>query len=142
MDAESRVWNPTKQKTLYFLLGSALLAIATPAVIAVTQPAARFYLLQPMIFAGQIVPALVAAAVWLPWRSARANRVALVLSRLYFVGSALFYLPVITGILPTGGDMIGLGYFLFAVVSVVLIVAVTLIAFLISWVRERRAIFR
>jgi len=138
MDIESRFWTETKRRTLYFLFGSAALSVAAPALVAMTQPGARFYLLQPMIFAAQAIPNLVAAALWLPWRSARATRVTLLLSRLYLVASALFYVPVITGILPTGGDMIGLGYFLFAAVSVVLVVAVTAIALSVSWLHERR----
>lgn|SRR5690349_8289482 len=139
MENESRFWTVAKRKTLYFLLGSAALSIGTPAIVAMTQPGARFYLLQPMIFAAQTIPHLVAAALWLPWRSTRANGIALVLSRLCVIGSALFYIPLMTGILPTGGDMIGLGYILFATISVILIVAVTAIAFSVSWLGERRA---
>ena len=138
MHSESRFWDRSKRQTLYFLIGAAVLSIGTPAVGAATQAGACFYLLQPMIFITQLVPNLVAAVLWLPWRSARANRVALALSCVYFVGSALFCIPVMTGILPTGGDMIGLGYFLFAAVSVVLVVAISAIAFSVSWLRERR----
>jgi hypothetical protein len=142
MENDSRFWTSPKRKTLRFLVGSAVLSIGTPAVVSMMQPGARFYLLQPMIFAGQAIPSLVAAALWLPSRSARGSRVALVLSRLLFVASLLFYIPVVTGILPTGGDMIGLGYFLVAAASLVLVVAVTAIAFSVSWLRERRAIAR
>jgi len=138
MDTESRLWNRTKQKTLYFLLGSAFLSIGTPAVVALTQPGARFYLLQPMIFAGQAFPNLLAAGLWLPWRSARAERVGRRLAVLLFVASVLLYIPVLTGILPTGGDMIGLGYILIALITTGSILAATLVAFGVSWMLAKR----
>jgi len=139
MDIESRFWNPTKLKTLYFLLGSALLAMATPAIVAITQPGARFYLLQSIVFIAQAIPTLVAAVLWLPWRSARATRIGLLLARLLFVASVVFYIPILTGIVPTGGDMIALGYVLFAFVTLVSILTVTAVAFTVSWMLGRRA---
>ena len=138
METESRSWNRTKQKTLYCLLGSALLSIGTPAVVAWTQPGARFYLLQPIIFAGQALPNLLAAGLWLPWRSARAERVGLRLAVLLFAASALLYIPVLTGILPTGGDMIGLGYILIALITMASILAATLVGFGVSWMLAKR----
>jgi hypothetical protein len=138
MDTESRFWNRTKKKTVYFLLGSAVLSIGTPAIVAAIQPGARFYLLQPIVFVGQTIPHLVAAALWLPWRSARASKVGLILAGLLFGASVLFYVPILTGIVPTGGDMIALGYLLFAFVTVVLILATTGVAFTASWALGRR----
>ena len=138
MNTESRLWTRTKQKTLYFLLGSALLSIGTPAVVALTQPGARFYLLQPMIFAGQVFPNLLAAGLWLPWRSARTERVGLRLAVLLFAASVLLYIPILTGILPTGGDMIGLGYILIALITTVSILAATLVGFGVSWMLAKR----
>jgi len=131
-------WTRTKRRTLYLLAGSAVLSVGTPAIVAATQPGARFYLLQPVVFGAQVVPNLVAAALWLPWRSARAGKVALVLAGILFVGSALFYLPMATGLVPTGGDMIALGYILFAIVTLAAILASTLIAFLLSWILAKR----
>ena len=138
MDNESRFWTRTKQKTLYFLLGSAALSIGTPAVVALLQPGARFYLLQPIVFGAQVIPNLVAAALWLPWRTARACKVGLILAGLLFGASVLFYVPMLTGIIPTGGDMIALGYLLFAFVTLVSILVVTAIAFAVSWMLGRR----
>jgi putative effector of murein hydrolase LrgA (UPF0299 family) len=135
---DSVFWTRTKLRTLYLLAGSAVLSIGTPAVVAMTQPGARFYLLQPIVFGAQVVPNLVAAALWLPWRSARASTVALILAGVLFVASLLFYIPVITGIVPTGGDMIALGYILFAIVTVAAIVVSTVVAFAVSWMLERR----
>jgi len=138
MDSTPRFWTATKQKTLYFLLGSAVLSIGTPAIVAATQAGARFYLLQPIVFVAQVIPNLVATALWLPWPSARASKVALLLARIFFFASALFYIPVMTGILPTSGDMIALGYVLFAMVTVAAILVATVVAFAVSWILARR----
>ncbi len=138
MSEDSDFWTDTKRKTAWCLLGAALLSIGTPAIVALTQPGARFYLLQPMIFAGQVLPNLLAAGLWLPWRSARASKVGLLLALLLFVASALLYIPVVTGILPTGGDMIALGYILVALVTTASILIATLVAFSVSWVLNRR----
>lgn len=138
MSAESVFWTRTKRRTAGFLLGAAVLSIGTPAVTAFTQPGARFYLLQTMVFAGQVFPNLLAAGLWLPWRSAWASKVGLWLSAVLFGASALFYLPVMTGIVPTGGDMIALGYLLFAIVTSISIVVVTLLTFGVGAFLERR----
>ena len=100
MDNRSRFWTTTKRRTLYLLLASAVLSVATPAIVAATQPGARFYLRYPLIFGAQLVPSLMAAALWLPWRSARATTTGLVLASVLCIGSVLFYLPVATGIIP------------------------------------------
>jgi hypothetical protein len=134
----SHFWTKPKLRTLYLLGGTALLSIGTPAIIAIAQPGARFYLLQPMIFAAQIVPNVIAASLWLPWRSAHAQAVGFVLARVLFVASALFYLPIVTGIVPTGGDMIGLGYMLIAIVTGIAIAIATMIGFAVSWALQRR----
>lgn len=138
MDDDSVFWTRTKRRMLYLLAGSAALSIGTPAIVAATQPGARFYLLQPIVFGAQVIPNLVAAALWLPWRSARASKVGLLLATLLFVASVLFYLPVLTGIVPTGGDMIALGYLLFAFVTLVSILVVTAVAYTVSWMLARR----
>ncbi len=138
MDNHSRFWTSTKKRTAYFLVGSAVLSIGTPAIVAATQPGAAFYLLQPVVFVGQAIPNIVAAALWLPGRSARAVKIGLVLAGVLFVASALFYISILTGILPTGGDMIALGYLVFASVTVVAILTATGIAYIVSSRLEKR----
>lgn len=138
MNTDAPFWTRTKVKTLYLLAGSAVLSIGTPAIVAATQPGARFYLLQPVVFGAQVVPNLVAAALWLPWRSARATKVGFILAGLLCGGSILFYLPILTGVVPTGGDMIALGYLLFAFVTLVSILVATVVAYIVSWMLERR----
>ena len=47
-------------------------------------------------------------------------------------------LPIVTGIVPAGGDMIGLGYMLIALATAVAIAIATIIGFAISWALQRR----
>jgi len=61
-----------------------------------------------------------------------------VLAGVLFVASALFYIPIITGLVPTGGDMIALGYVLFAIVTLISILVATVIGFAVSWMLARR----
>lgn len=138
MSDEPGFWTPTKQRTAWLLLGTALLSIGTPLVVSLTQPGKRFYLLQRVVFAAQVVPNLLAVALWLPWRSAWASKVGLWLSAVLFVASALFYLPPMTGIVPTSGDMIALSYIFFAIVTGISIVIVTVLGFGIGAFLERR----
>lgn len=127
----------TKRRTLYFLLGGLVLAIGTPAYLGLTRPGMAAYLLNPEIIAAQSVPYFLSAGLWLPWRSPRAGAVGQVLAGLLFGVAALLYIPMLTGLLATGGDMVGLGFFLIAAVSTVSIFLVTLVAFGVLWVRQR-----
>jgi hypothetical protein len=129
----------SRRKTLYFLLGSLLLSVGTPAYLALTRSGARFYLLHPAIFALQIIPYVLAAGLWLPWRSTRARRIAVWLAGTLFFADVLLYVPILTGLLSTGGDMIALGFFMIAIVTTACILVATLAAFGVSWIRHRGA---
>ena len=126
-----------RRNTLFWLLGATALAVGTPAVVGLTSSAARFYLLQSYIFVVQAFPYLIAAALWLPWRSPDAVRIAQTLARALFYAAAVFYAAMLTGIFPIGGDMIGLGVILVALTTLALIVAATIVAFALLWVRRR-----
>ena len=126
----------TKRRTLYFLLGGLLLSIGTPAYLGLTRPGVAFYLHQPFIFAIQSVPFLVAAGLWLPWRSPRAGRIGHVLAPLLLIVVGLIYTPMLTGLWPTGGDMIGLGFILIAIGITLFILFGTLVAFGVLWLRS------
>jgi hypothetical protein len=127
----------TRRRTLYLLLGGLLLSVGTPAYLALTRSGARFYLLHPAIFALQIIPYVLAAGLWLPWRSTRTRRIAVWLAGVLFFADVLLYVPILTGLLPTGGDMIALGFFMIAIVTTACILAATLAAFGVSWMRQR-----
>jgi len=127
----------TRRNTLYFILGGLVLAVGTPAFLALTRPDLRFYLLQPVVFAAQPIPYLLAAGLWLPWRSPRATRLGQGLAAVLFVAAVLLYIPILTGLVPTGGDMVALGYLLMAMVTTVSVLCVTLVAFGTLWLRHR-----
>ena len=127
----------TQRRTLYLLLGGLLLSIGTPACLALVRPGAAPYLLQPQVFAAQALPYLLAAALWLPWRSPRAGTIAQTLAGLLFMVALLLYLPMLAGFWATGGDMIGLAFFLIAAGTTLSLLVVTLVAFGILWLRQR-----
>ena len=129
----------TRTKASCYVLGGLLLAVGQPVIAALTDPGIRFYMLQPLIYIVQPIPYAVAAALWLPWRSARSARVGLVLARLLFIGAALFYVPIIFGLVGTGSDMVGLGYILFSGVTTAAVLVATLLGFAISTILRRRA---
>ena len=129
----------TRTKAFSYILGGLLLAVGQPAISALTDPGQRFYMLQPLIYIWQPIPYVVAAALWLPWGSARAARVGLVLARLLFVCAALFYIPIMTGLVGSGSDMVVLGYILFSIVTTAAVLLATLIGFATSWIRRPRA---
>src|SRR5262245_48307332 len=106
---------PTKRRTLYFLLGGLLLSIGTPAYLGLPRPGLAGHLLNPIVFAAQSLPYFPAAGLWLPWRSARACAIGQVLAGLLFLVASLLYIPMITGLWATGGDMVALGFFLIAI---------------------------
>ena len=127
----------TKRRTLYFLLGGLLLSIGTPVYLGLARPGMAVYLLNPVVFAAQSLPYLLAAGLWLPWRSPRAGTIGQVLAGLLFLVAALLYIPMITGLWATGGDMVALGFFLIALGTSLSVLFVTLVAFAMLWLRLR-----
>jgi len=127
----------TKRRILYFLLGGLFLAIGTPAYLGLTRPGMSGYLLNPVVFAAQSLPYFLAAGLWLPWRSARASTIGQVLAGLLLLVASLLYIPMITGLWATGGDMVALGFFLIAIGTTVSLLLVSLVAFGILWLRQR-----
>ena len=63
----------------------------------------------------------------------------LVLASVLCVGSVLFDVPVATGIIPTGGDMMAVGYVVLALGTVVAVLAATAIGLAVVWTLETRA---
>lgn len=127
----------TKRRTLYLLLGGLLLSIGTPVYLALARPGMSVYLLHPAIFAAQALPYVVAAGLWLPWSSPHASTIGQVLAGLLFLVAVLLYIPMVTGLWATGGDMVGLGFFLIAICTTLSLLLVTLVAFGVLWLRHR-----
>jgi hypothetical protein len=127
----------TQRRTLYLLLSGLLLSVGTPLYIGLTRPDRAGYFLHPMIFGLQVFPYLLAAGLWLPWSSPRAGAVAQTLAGVLFLAAVLLYVPMITGLWSTGGDMVGLGFLLIAIVTTSCLLVVTLVAFGLLWLRHR-----
>jgi hypothetical protein len=113
-----------------------VLSVGTPLYIGLTRPDRAVYFLHPMIFALQAFPYLLAAGLWLPWSSPRAGAVAQKLAGVLFLAAVLLYVPMITGLWSTGGDMVGLGFLLIAIATTSCLLVVTLVAFGLLWVRR------
>lgn len=127
----------TRRRTIYLLLGGLLLSVGTPVYLALSHPGVAGYLLHPMIFAAQVLPYALAAGLWLPWSSPRAGSMGQALAGLLLLAALLLYVPMLTGLWATGGDMIGLGFFLIAICTAASILLVTLAAFGALWLRGR-----
>jgi hypothetical protein len=127
----------TKRRTVAFLLGGMLLSMGTPVFLGLTRPGLAVYLLHPAIFAAQALPYVVGAGLWLPWSSPRAGSIGQVLAGLLFLVAVILYLPIVTGLWATGGDMVGLGFFLIAIGTTLSLLLATLVAFGVLWLRHR-----
>jgi hypothetical protein len=129
--------NAARRQTLYFLIAGLVFSVGTPISLALTQPSAAGYLIQPVIFIGASLPYLLGAALWLPSRTRRVSRIGLILSGVLALSSCLLYAAILVGIIPTGGDMIGFGFLVIDAVTTIALIVVTLTAFAI--LRFRRS---
>lgn len=126
----------TRRRTLGLLLAGLLLAVGTPVYLAITR-GLEVYLLHPVILVGQAVPYLLAAALWLPWRSRPATSIGQGLAGVLFVTAGLIYVPMLTGYLSTGGDMVGLAFIAIEAVTTLTLLLATAIAYgLLYWHRH------
>ena len=128
----------TRRRTLGLLLAGLLLALATPGYLAFAHPGLRGYLLPPVLFAGQAAPYLLAAALWLPWRSPPATTIGLGLAGVLLLTAGLLYIPMLTGLVPMGGDMVGLAFVSIAAATALVLVVATLVAHGLLYLRRRR----
>jgi hypothetical protein len=102
------------------------------------RPGLAIYLLHPAIVVAQSLPYLVAASLWLPWRSPPAGRLGQWLARVLLLATAALYIPMLIGWWSTGGDMVGLAFFMIAAGLVVSILLATLVTYTALWLRARR----
>jgi ABC-type xylose transport system permease subunit len=133
----TRPVNTRRRRTLGFLLVGLLLAVATPGYLAWSL-GLEVYLLHPAIFAAQAVPYLLAGAFWLPFRTAPATSISQGLAGLLLIAAGILYVPMLTGLLPMGGDMVALAFALIDVVTLIFVLAVTAIAYLFLYADRRR----
>lgn len=59
------------------------------------------------------------------------------LAGLLLVVDVLLYIPILTDVVPTGGDMVGLGYVMIGLCTTIGVVVVTVVAFSVVWLRHR-----
>lgn len=123
------------------LLGAGLLlAVLTPAYIIHAVPSSAIYHRSVWIFVMQVVPYAVGAALWLPSRNPSAPRIALGLSILLLIAACVLYVPRLVHPEAGGGDMVGLGYILVCLVTTAMVLAISLVAVIVTWwsARARR----
>jgi len=103
-------------------------ALATPAYLIHVRPGSAVYHRNLFVFASQVIPYAVCAALWLPSRNASAPKIAFGLSTALFVAACLLYVPVFVHPEIVGGDM-SLGYILVCLVTTAAVVAISFVAF-------------
>ena len=74
---------------------------------------------------------------WAEFGCVSEGEVAKDLAGLLLLVASLLYIPMITGLWATGGDMVALGFFLIAIGTTVSLLLVSLVAFGILWLRQR-----
>jgi hypothetical protein len=126
----------SKRYVVGFLLAGFALALGTPLDLVRRAPHLSGYLLHPLILAGQTVPYLVCAALWLPWKARDAESTALILAAILLLAALVLYLPMLLARAP-GGDMVGLAFILISTVTTGAILLGSAIAGLVLWLRVR-----
>lgn len=118
------------------LTGALALAVLTPAYIAHALPDSAVYHRSVFVFALQVVPYVVCAAIWLPSRDPSAPIIAWGLSVLLFVVACVLYVPNL--VRPrSSGDMVGLWYMMVCAVTTLAVVVISAIALVAVAIRRR-----
>jgi hypothetical protein len=128
-----------KQTTMMFLLGGIVLASGVPLYMALTVPRLNVgTLLSPVILFGQMIPYVLCAAIWLPWRGALAAWAGRLVSGILLAVSAALYLPALLNPQWLTGDMLGLAFILVVLWMSGGVVVVSAVAAIVWWIRSRR----
>ena len=126
-----------KRYAAALLLGAMTLALMTPAYLIHVRPSSAVYHRNLFVFASQVIPYAVCAALWLPARGATASKIAFWLSAALFVAACLLYIPVFVHPELVGGDMVGLAYILVCLVTTAAVVAISIVAVITVLIRRR-----
>ena len=127
-----RQTHPLKRYAAALLIGAMALALSTPAYLIHVRPGSAVYHRNLFVFASQVIPYAACAALWLPSRNPSAPKIAFRLSTALFVAACLLYVPVFAHPEIVGGDMVGLGYILVSLVTTAAVVAISLVAFVVT----------
>jgi hypothetical protein len=126
-----------KRNAVGLLLAGIVLAVGTPSYVAHAAPDLAGYLLHPALLLGQLVPYLLCAGLWLPWRVPEAATMAVILSGLLLLAGAITYGPMLWAPRARGGDMIGVTFVAISVGTTAGVVLGSGVAFLMLWLRRR-----
>lgn len=126
----------SKRSAIGLLLAGFILALGTPLDLVRRAPYLSGYLVHPLILAGQTVPYVVCAALWLPWKTRDAETAALILASILLLAALVLYLPMLMARAP-GGDMVGLAFILISTVTTGAVLLGSAIAGLVLWLRVR-----
>jgi len=126
-----------KRYAAALLLGAMTLALMTPVYLIHVRPSSAIYHRNVFVFACQIIPYAVCAALWLPARGPTASKIGFGLSAALFVAACLLYIPVFVHPEFVGGDMVGLGYILVCLVTTAAVIAISIIAVITVVIRRR-----
>ena len=129
--------NELKRYAALLLLAAMTLAVLVPVYLILVRPNSAIYHRNLFVFASQVIPYAVCAAIWLPSRNPSAPKIAFGLSTALFVAACLLYVPVYVNPDLVGGDMVGLGYIAVCVVTTAAVLAISIIAFLTVAIRRR-----
>jgi len=127
-----------RRRTVGLLLAGLLLAVGTPGLVGLVRPGVRFYLLQPPILLWQAIPYLLAGALWLPFRSPPGTTIGRRLAGLLLLTAGLLHVPMLIGIFPLGGDMVGMVFVYATILTTLAIVVTTLIAYGVLYLGRRK----
>ena len=123
-------------RTRVLIFAGLTLAVGTPGVLALFDPDLRGYLLHPVLFAILAAPYCLAALLWLPRFLRLTPTSAQVLGALLFLSAAALHVPMLIGMVPMGGDMVGLAFVFIAVGTGLGIVVATVVALGVQWLRH------
>ena len=129
--------NELKRYAALLLLAAMTLAVLVPAYLILVRPNSAIYHRNLFVFASQVIPYAVCAAIWLPSGNPSAPKIAFGLSTALFVAACLLYVPVYVNPDLVGGDMVGLGYIAVCVVTTAAVLAISIVAFLTVAIRRR-----
>jgi hypothetical protein len=127
--------DPLKRRAAIFLGISLAIAVLTPLRIILALPNVSVYHGSPAIFAMQAIPYIVAGAIWLPAKDPGAPVIAYRLSLLLFAAACVIWLPLL--VIPrSSGDMVGLGYILVFLATMVTIAVLSVGALIVMKLRR------
>lgn len=121
------------------LIAAALVAVGTPYYVAYVSPTSAGYVLHPPLQLLQLVPYVLCAVLWLPWRSPAARSAGAVVSALVLVATVVMHAPLVWRAGRWGSDMMGLAFVATAAAAAAVVLVASGAAAVTLWLRRRAA---